>query len=76
MSSRFESAVLGSSLVCPNAVVWSEENLVAVACDNTVIILVNFEVSQMKVNCLISMIFAYASLALNYALYAFVVRQF
>ncbi|PIN22918.1 hypothetical protein CDL12_04355 [Handroanthus impetiginosus] len=39
MSSRFESTVLGSPLVYPNAVVWSEENLVAVACGSTVIIL-------------------------------------
>ncbi|KAG8387625.1 hypothetical protein BUALT_Bualt02G0040600 [Buddleja alternifolia] len=39
MSSRFQSAMFGSSLVYPNAVVWSEENLVAVACTNTVLIL-------------------------------------
>ncbi|KAK6155486.1 hypothetical protein DH2020_009734 [Rehmannia glutinosa] len=39
MSSRFQSAVFGSSIVYPNAVVWSEENLVAVACGNTVSIL-------------------------------------
>ncbi|KAL3838023.1 hypothetical protein ACJIZ3_022614 [Penstemon smallii] len=39
MSSRFHSAVLGSSLVYPNAVVWSEENLVAVACSNVILIL-------------------------------------
>ncbi|GFP88756.1 hypothetical protein PHJA_001019300 [Phtheirospermum japonicum] len=39
MPSRFQSAVLGSSLVYPNAVVWSEENLVAVSCGNTVSIL-------------------------------------
>ncbi|XP_051142937.1 uncharacterized protein LOC127259578 isoform X2 [Andrographis paniculata] len=39
MSSRFQSAVLGSSPVYPDAIVWSEENLVAAACDNTVLIL-------------------------------------
>ncbi|KAI3457941.1 hypothetical protein Pfo_014604 [Paulownia fortunei] len=39
MCSRFQSAVLGSSHVYPNAVVWSEENLVAVACGSTVLIL-------------------------------------
>ncbi|KAL3626200.1 hypothetical protein CASFOL_029749 [Castilleja foliolosa] len=39
MPSPFQSAVLGSSLVYPNAVVWSEENLVAVSCGNTVSIL-------------------------------------
>ncbi|KAL8551076.1 hypothetical protein ACS0TY_000236 [Phlomoides rotata] len=39
MSSCFHSAVLGSSIVYPNAVVWSEENLVAVACGTTIIIL-------------------------------------
>ncbi|KAL6509220.1 hypothetical protein OROGR_022530 [Orobanche gracilis] len=39
MPSRFRSAVLGSSLVYPNGVIWSEENLVAVACGSTVSIL-------------------------------------
>ncbi|KAL8049351.1 hypothetical protein ABFX02_06G016100 [Erythranthe guttata] len=39
MSSRLQSAVLGSSLVYPNAVVWSEENLVAVACGTSVIVM-------------------------------------
>ncbi|EPS67941.1 hypothetical protein M569_06831, partial [Genlisea aurea] len=39
MSSRFETAVLGSSLFYPNAVVWSDENLVAVAAGATVVIM-------------------------------------
>ncbi|KAL0299748.1 UNVERIFIED_CONTAM: hypothetical protein Sradi_6634600 [Sesamum radiatum] len=39
MSSRFQSAVLGSSPLYPSAVVWSDENLVAVACGSTVSIL-------------------------------------
>ncbi|CAA0813062.1 Transducin/WD40 repeat-like superfamily protein, partial [Striga hermonthica] len=39
MPSPFHTAVLGSSIVYPNAVAWSEENLVAVAGGNTVTIL-------------------------------------
>ncbi|KAK4431266.1 hypothetical protein Salat_0888700 [Sesamum alatum] len=39
MSSRFQSAVLGSSPVYASAVAWSEENLVAVACGSSVSIL-------------------------------------
>lgn len=40
--SCFQSAVVTLPTVYPNAVVWSEENLVAVACGGAVIILVKF----------------------------------
>ncbi|KAL0317929.1 UNVERIFIED_CONTAM: hypothetical protein Sangu_2207200 [Sesamum angustifolium] len=46
MSSRFQSAVLGSSPLYPSAVVWSDENLVAVACGSTVSILQNLDTEE------------------------------
>ncbi|XP_050235832.1 uncharacterized protein LOC126685889 [Mercurialis annua] len=39
MASRFQAAPLAASPVYPNAIAWSEENLIAVACGHLVIIL-------------------------------------